>query len=1078
MRTKIRAKKVVAWLFTLAVLVGLVAVLSLDVFATETATETAVVKWGVDANSLTNEGTFEEAVTATNTEGVNYVQLQGDVTLGDDIVGLGGNMAITLDLAGHSLIINNYFHVPSQTSLTVTDSSLEGSGKIITTEGRSFAWVDGTAELILDKVILSTNCAVYANLLTVKQDVVIEKTFEIVYFGGNWRYDLSDVTDLLKISIYFGAETIFEGEELILPEGKMLYHNGTPTESIVGGETYRFGDVPESKISYLFSAGEGTGTMDPVTAYGEILLPECDFTAPEGKRFVGWLANGTVYQAGDCFSASENTTLTAQWMDTAGSIIVNVSDSYADGWNGAAIKVYRDGAHLETITLDAGGSKTFVLDYSDDAWYDFYWSAGSYDSECSFEIFLEGESVYVCENASAFSHNECFYTIESDVPVSIANASISIGKDLSITYYVNIFDEALLESLAQIKLHVTFNGATYVLSAGAADEDGQYPFKFRGIAPQQMGDNIKAELKLGDEVLVSKDSYSVKENAQALLTSYKDSSNEEDLAMIQLVTDLLYYGAAAQAYTDYNSASPVTEGVSDLGTPSAHVPSVTDLTRTASVSDTVYFKSAGVYFDHVNKLYVKLSTDASVSLTVKKNGVTLGNYIEFVTVDGSVTFLTDAIYATDFDDVYTFELYEGETLVQTLTYSVKSYVYAMQQDANMSVLACALYRYGMSAKGYVAYFDSLINTRSELQAALNAGGTVKLESNINLGDGYVSMPSNSGTLDLNGYEIISNSDFYALYVVGNWTVTDSSEGGTGKVTSASYAIFNAGSVIIQGGTFWGRYDGVYSANDQITVTGGTFNNDPTIYLNSTVYKAVQNSDGTYTVQKKSSTDVDEPEDTAIDTEEELQAALNAGGTIVLGGNISMDFLSISSGGGNVTLDLNGYTLTLANGIVNSATLTIKDSKGGGVIVGTDAFLIKNVGTLTINGGTLTSSSHPVIYQQSGTITINGGTFTSTADCAIFLKSGSLKVVGSEASFNGLMGDSVYWASGDASIDLSEFTGESFQLQPAEADMPLSNLILPTGWKLYDTNGEEIVATVKWGSMIAKAEITDGDTENP
>ena len=275
----------------------------------------------------------------------------------------------------------------------------------------------------------------------------------------------------------------------------------------------------------------------------------------------------------------------------------------------------------------------------------------------------------------------------------------------------------------------------------------------------------------------------------------------------------------------------------------------------------------------------------------------------------------------------------------------------------------------------------------------------------------------------------------------------------------------------------GLYGGVYSANDQITVTGGTFNNDPTEYLNSTVYKAVRNSDGTYTVQEKSSTDVDEPEDTAIDTAEELQEALNAGGTIVLGGDINADLLRTQTDF-NGTLDLNGYTLTLTSYLLNNGTLTIEDSKGGGEIISTGFNVLDNRATLTINGGAFTASSQSAIYQQGGTITINGGTFTSTGSNAIFLDSGSLKIVGSEASFNGVLGDSLYWASGDASIDLSEFTGESFQLQTATADMPLSNLILPTGWKLYDTNDEEIVATVKWGSIVAKAEITDGNTENP
>ena len=58
------------------------------------------------------------------------------------------------------------------------------------------------------------------------------------------------------------------------------------------------------------------------------------------------------------------------------------------------------------------------------------------------------------------------------------------------------------------------------------------------------------------------------------------------------------------------------------------------------------------------------------------------------------------------DKVFTFELYEGDTLVQTFTYSVTSYIYSQMNKKSygeltaMAELARALYRYGESAKGY------------------------------------------------------------------------------------------------------------------------------------------------------------------------------------------------------------------------------------------------------------------------------------------------------------------------------------------------------------------------------------------
>lgn len=75
-----------------------------------------------------------------------------------------------------------------------------------------------------------------------------------------------------------------------------------------------------------------------------------------------------------------------------------------------------------------------------------------------------------------------------------------------------------------------------------------------------------------------------------------------------------------------------------------------------STSTTVGFTSVGVWFDYNNRIYVKLSTIENVTLKVNGETVDLTD----------TTYMTEGIKATDFDTVYTFELYEGETLVQTL----------------------------------------------------------------------------------------------------------------------------------------------------------------------------------------------------------------------------------------------------------------------------------------------------------------------------------------------------------------------------------------------------------------------------
>ena len=76
----------------------------------------------------------------------------------------------------------------------------------------------------------------------------------------------------------------------------------------------------KENVTVTFAAGEGaTGTMDPVSVKsGEYTLPECTFTAPEGKVFAGWLIQINQWQsqvkgAGEKITLSDNMTITATW---------------------------------------------------------------------------------------------------------------------------------------------------------------------------------------------------------------------------------------------------------------------------------------------------------------------------------------------------------------------------------------------------------------------------------------------------------------------------------------------------------------------------------------------------------------------------------------------------------------------------------------------------------------------------------------------------------------------------------------------------------------------------------------------
>lgn len=65
---------------------------------------------------------------------------------------------------------------------------------------------------------------------------------------------------------------------------------------------------------------------------------------------------------------------------------IEMIDSYGDGWNGASIKVLADGKEIGNYTC-AGSSTTKTVRVCSTQVISFVWSSGSYDSECSLNIY-------------------------------------------------------------------------------------------------------------------------------------------------------------------------------------------------------------------------------------------------------------------------------------------------------------------------------------------------------------------------------------------------------------------------------------------------------------------------------------------------------------------------------------------------------------------------------------------------------------------------------------------------------------------------------------------------------------------
>ena len=305
-------------------------------------------------------------------------------------------------------------------------------------------------------------------------------------------------------------------------------------------------------------------------------------------------------------------------------------------------------------------------------------------------------TVKVAKVDGCYSERISTYTVEVAKDSAIIGSSVTVGSDLAMNYYVTLGNEGLLENGKTLAMLFKL-GNKEILVDTYTVVNGQYVFALEHIAPQQMSDRIDAQLLLVDgeesSVLASHLDYSVKKNVQDLLKLYA-----EDTALVQLLTDLLVYGEAAQKYMGYNTEDLATNGITGMAPTSTALPETSDRVLTKVADGNASFTSVGVWFGTANRIYVKLNTTENVTLVVKVGDTVIGTYTDLA----EAILYTGDIAATDFDAIYTFELYEDETLVQTLTYSINSYAHAKQNSTNaaMAELAKALYRYGVSAEAY------------------------------------------------------------------------------------------------------------------------------------------------------------------------------------------------------------------------------------------------------------------------------------------------------------------------------------------------------------------------------------------
>lgn len=169
----------------------------------------------------------------------------------------------------------------------------------------------------------------------------------------------------------------------------------------------------------------------------------------------------------------------------------------------------------------------------------------------------------------------------------------------------------------------------------------------------------------------------------------------------------------------------------------------------------------------------------------------------------------------------------------------------------------------------------------------------------------------------------------------------------------------------------------------------------------------------------------------------LAAALEAGGTVILGSDISMDTRYDISIQKDVVLDLNGYTITKSYGdsnhylfVIEGGSLTVEDSKGNGRIEATDeeygyGIQLKGSGSsFELRSGTIQITQETVdIYGAAlnSSVKISGGTLISTKDSVLGVRGSgtAVEITGGEMTSGGQRG--VYISGFYGGTDSIQFT---------------------------------------------------------
>lgn len=224
---------------------------------------------------------------------------------------------------------NGKFEFAPHNELTMKANGIEAT-KIEKYNGNSEAnWLQASIPFecdkqIIEQVVFTVENPVEGNT-PAKQITKSNDAYNIEAF----TFADTDTHIALKADdVFVGGKTYFFALALTPAEG-YTFKDGVTTAKINGQDAgviyagedsalitlYFFAEeLPYYFIS--FTAREGVGSMEPIQVKGgTIVLPECEFEAPDGKTFAGWTTDGGMTLLAGEYTVTENVTIEAYYVN-------------------------------------------------------------------------------------------------------------------------------------------------------------------------------------------------------------------------------------------------------------------------------------------------------------------------------------------------------------------------------------------------------------------------------------------------------------------------------------------------------------------------------------------------------------------------------------------------------------------------------------------------------------------------------------------------------------------------------------------------------------------------------------------